>query len=80
MQKTETQPKTITKVFDLPPCECTDQSCSHRVSFSQAIHEIEKGFSKGYCPKLADEGTSGCYMLRGKSRRPVAVFKPIDEE
>jgi len=41
---------------------------------------MERGFEQGYRPKLTDDGTSGCYMLRGHSRKPVAVFKPIDEE
>ena len=31
-------------------------------------------------PKLTDDGTSGTYLLRGPSKKPLAVFKPIDEE
>jgi len=45
-----------------------------------AIREIEKGFKKGLKPKLTDDGTSGTYLMRGISRKPLAVFKPIDEE
>ena len=45
-----------------------------------AIKEIEKGFKKGLKPKLTDDGTSGTYLMRGISRKPLAVFKPIDEE
>jgi len=31
-------------------------------------------------PKLTDDGTSGTYLLRGPNKKPLAVFKPIDEE
>lgn len=89
MQKTE-QPtfngkviKSINPNFlELPLCKCSNQfsSCPHKQAFGFIADEIEKGFKKGYIPKLADDGTSGCYMLRGKHRRPLAVFKPIDEE
>lgn len=41
---------------------------------------IEVGFKKGFKPKLTDEGTSGTYFMRGPAKRPLAVFKPIDEE
>ena len=35
----------------------------------------------GLRPKLTDEGTSGVYFLRGVNvGRPLAVFKPVDEE
>lgn len=78
-------PKSIDPNFlELPLCKCcaSTQSppCAARLTYSSKIAEVEKGFSKGYCPKLTDDGTSGCYMLRGKDRKPVAVFKPIDEE
>jgi hypothetical protein len=45
-----------------------------------AIKDIESGFKKGLKPKLTDDGTSGTYLMRGISKKPVAVFKPIDEE
>ena len=45
-----------------------------------AIRDIEKGFKKGLKPKLTDDGTSGTYLMRGISKKPLAVFKPIDEE
>lgn len=80
MQKTAVNDSSITRIFDLPLCSCIDQKCAQRLLFNKAVEEIQMGFSKGYCPKLADDGTSGCYLLRGKSRKPVAVFKPIDEE
>ena len=31
-------------------------------------------------PILTDDGTSGTYLLRGKNKQTLAVFKPIDEE
>ena len=91
MQKTDSitlnnkTTNTINPIFvELPLCKCCasnlSPSCLDRLAFSCKIDEVEKGFSKGYCPKLTDDGTSGCYMLRGKDRKPVAVFKPIDEE
>jgi hypothetical protein len=46
----------------------------------EAIKEIEQGFKKGLKPKLTDDGTSGTYLMRGVSKKPIAVFKPIDEE
>jgi hypothetical protein len=45
-----------------------------------AIKEIEMGFQKGLKPKLTDDGTSGTYLMRGVAKKPLAVFKPIDEE
>lgn len=46
----------------------------------EAIKDIEQGFKKGLKPKLTDDGTSGTYLMRGISKKPLAVFKPIDEE
>lgn len=46
----------------------------------ETIHDIEVGFSKGYKPKLTDDGTSGTYIFRGSAKQALAVFKPIDEE
>ena len=34
----------------------------------------------GLKPQLTNDGTSGTYFLRGPSKKPMAVFKPIDEE
>jgi hypothetical protein len=48
---------------------------------SQIIEEIQEGLTAGLRPKLTDEGTSGVYYMRGiELGRPLAVFKPIDEE
>jgi len=45
------------------------------------IEDIEDGLKAGLRPKLTDEGTSGVYYLRGvEVGRPLAVFKPVDEE
>ena len=70
--------------MELPLCKCSSigvaHSCAQRIAYSAKITEIERGFEKGYRPWLTDDGTSGCYMLRGPNRKPAAVFKPIDEE
>ena len=71
--------------MDLPSCKCCkdqklEKMCAEKLSYHSKIAEIEKGFNKGYFPKLTDDGTSGCYMLRGLNRIPLAIFKPIDEE
>jgi len=50
-------------------------------SIPQIIDEIQLGLQAGLRPRLTDDGTSGVYYLRGiEVGRPVAVFKPIDEE
>ena len=42
---------------------------------------IQQGLEAGLRPKLTEEGTSGTYLLKGiESGKPLAVFKPIDEE
>ncbi len=45
---------------------------------------MKASFDLGHEPTLSEEGTSGAYLLReaqdGDSPRPVAVWKPIDEE
>ena len=46
----------------------------------ETIKDIEQGFKKGLKPKLTDDGTSGTYLMRGVAKKPLAVFKPIDEE
>lgn len=59
------------EVFGSMQCDPTLQA---------AIRDVEQGFRMGLKPKLTDDGTSGTYLLRGKAKRPLAVFKPIDEE
>ena len=43
---------------------------------------MRQGFNSGNTPILAQEGTSGSYILKGPGEEnvSVAVFKPIDEE
>lgn len=35
---------------------------------------------KGITPKLTDFGTQGTYILEDINHKPVAIFKPYDEE
>jgi len=46
-----------------------------------SIDHISQALNAGVRPKLTEDGTSGTYILRGlESSKPLAVFKPIDEE
>ena len=38
------------------------------------------GLRSGHAPKLASAGTGGSYFIAGADGKPVAVFKPLDEE
>ena len=38
------------------------------------------GLKNGHAPKLATSGTGGSYFIAGADGKPVAVFKPLDEE
>lgn len=46
------------------------------------LKNVRKGFAFGNTPVLAQEGTSGSYILKGpgEDAQAIAVFKPIDEE
>jgi hypothetical protein len=48
------------------------------------LKQAADGLQAGLVPSLSEEGTSGSYFLRSKldngEAKPVAVFKPIDEE
>lgn len=44
------------------------------------INDLSLSFQKKVNPKLSDEGTGGTYMLYNLNGRPLAVFKPTDEE
>ena len=50
----------------------------------ESLEQVKAGFGSGLAPTLTEEGTSGSYMLRGAGeqmgRRPVALWKPVDEE
>lgn len=44
-------------------------------------NNITQGLKQGLLPKLTEDGTSGTYLFKGTdSSRPLAVFKPVDEE
>ena len=38
------------------------------------------GLKNGHAPRLASAGTGGSYFIAGADGKPVAVFKPLDEE
>ncbi|CDJ64025.1 glycine hydroxymethyltransferase, putative [Eimeria necatrix] len=44
------------------------------------LEEVRLGFRRNVAPKLTMDGTGGTYILFDGRRRPVAVFKPEDEE
>lgn len=48
------------------------------------VEQAAAGLEQGLAPSLSEDGTSGCYFLKKKLAngevKPVAVFKPIDEE
>jgi hypothetical protein len=44
------------------------------------LPEINQALALGLAPNLTMDGTGGTYILRGTSRKPLAVFKPLDEE
>lgn len=52
------------------------------LEIAKCLEQIRQGFKAGSEPFLAEEGTSGTYMLKGDTEDgpTVAVFKPIDEE
>lgn len=44
------------------------------------IDAINMALFKGITPKMTEFGTSGSYILQGIDKKPIAIFKPIDEE
>ncbi|CAD8155101.1 unnamed protein product [Paramecium pentaurelia] len=48
--------------------------------FQNAKWAVEGAFMKGITPKLTDFGTQGTYILEDLNHKPVAIFKPYDEE
>ena len=44
------------------------------------LARIGQGIGQGFAPALALDGMGGTYVLRDAKRRPVAAFKPRDEE
>ena len=53
---------------------CTIPSTTSRHSFPTDLT------TQGLAPTLALDGMGGTYILKDARRRPVAVFKPRDEE
>jgi hypothetical protein len=50
-------------------------------NISRTIRKLDTGIKAGVRPTLTNDGTSGTYLMRGvESGKPLAVFKPIDEE
>jgi hypothetical protein len=51
-------------------------------TFLRSLEDINQALKSGMKPKLTEEGTSGTYILKGglDSARPLAIYKPIDEE
>ena len=52
----------------------------------ECLNDVRDGFASGEAPTLTEEGTSGAYILKAEmdshteASRPVAIWKPIDEE
>ena len=44
------------------------------------LARVGQGIGQGLAPSLALDGMGGTYVLRDAKRRPVAAFKPRDEE
>lgn len=57
-------------------------------SLHESLRKVQASFIQGEGPCLTEEGTSGSYVLKdvcaddlsGSLNKPVAVWKPIDEE
>ncbi|XP_059163379.1 phosphatidylinositol 4-kinase type 2-beta-like isoform X2 [Physella acuta] len=48
--------------------------------FAGVVREVELAIEHGIQPILSAKGTSGCYFVRDREQKIVAVFKPKDEE
>uniref|UniRef100_A0A7S0DV09 PI3K/PI4K catalytic domain-containing protein n=1 Tax=Phaeocystis antarctica TaxID=33657 RepID=A0A7S0DV09_9EUKA len=46
----------------------------------QLLTRAQQGLQIGLAPQLSLEGSGGTYLLRDTQKRPVAAFKPRDEE
>jgi len=46
----------------------------------QLLTSAQQGLQIGLAPQLSLEGSGGTYLLRDTQKRPVAAFKPRDEE
>ena len=50
------------------------------ISQFDGFQAARAGLKSGHAPKLASAGTGGSYFIAGAEGKPVAVFKPLDEE
>ncbi|CAD8206792.1 unnamed protein product [Paramecium pentaurelia] len=57
-----------------------EETRSTQEKFQNAKWAVEGAFMKGITPKLTDFGTQGTYILENQNHKPVAIFKPYDEE
>ncbi|CAD8095628.1 unnamed protein product [Paramecium primaurelia] len=57
-----------------------EETRSTKEQFQNAKWAVEGAFMKGITPKLTDFGTQGTYILENQNHKPVAIFKPYDEE
>lgn len=55
----------------------SDGAC---ISQFDGFQAARAGLKSGHAPKLASAGTGGSYFIAGADGKPVAVFKPLDEE
>jgi len=46
----------------------------------QLLTSAQQGLQIGLAPQLSVEGSGGTYLLRDTQKRPIAAFKPRDEE
>uniref|UniRef100_A0A7S4EXI2 PI3K/PI4K catalytic domain-containing protein n=1 Tax=Chrysotila carterae TaxID=13221 RepID=A0A7S4EXI2_CHRCT len=48
--------------------------------YDRLLSLVQQGLAMGLAPQLTFEGTGGTYIMRDARKRPVAAFKPRDEE
>ena len=48
--------------------------------FNVVIQEINQGFSSNINPRSTNDGSGGSYILSNREFKPIAIFKPFDEE
>ncbi|CAD8067503.1 unnamed protein product [Paramecium sonneborni] len=57
-----------------------EESKKTQEEFQNAKWAVEGAFMTGITPKLTAFGTQGTYILEDQNHKPVAIFKPYDEE
>ncbi|GFS10075.1 phosphatidylinositol 4-kinase type 2 [Elysia marginata] len=55
-------------------------SFPHDPDFAALVRDVEVALDSGVKPQLSPKGTSGCYFVKDKKEKIIAVFKPKDEE